>query len=155
MRFEERSERILWHFLTPVFPAVQQLFLRLHLVKHRGRQPFLLGHLASGRTAERLKRFLTQKGFGNHFIAWRDSGQILSLRKRLNFNEQYHIRIFEDGEIRGHFEETPEGHPLKHLLEIGETDRREDFLNFLGDWIIPAEPKNIAADFEKYKAEHA
>lgn len=155
MRFEERTERILWHFLTPVFPAVQHFLLRLHIIRHKGRQPFLLGRLKPGRTVEGLKKYLSSKyGFGNHFIAWQDSGQILSWRKRVNFNEQYHLRVFNDGEVRGHFEETPEAHPINHMLERGETDRKEDFMRFLGDWIVPADDAEIKADFEKYKEEH-
>ena len=141
--------------MTPVFPVMQRLFLTLHLTKHSGRQPFLIGTLAPGRTVEGLKKYLSEKwGFGNHFIAWQDTGQILSWRKRVNFNEQYHLRVFESGELRGHFEETPEAHPIKHMLERGETDRREDFLNFLGDWVTPADSRDIQTDFEKYKQEH-
>ncbi len=155
MTFEEHSERFLWRFLTPVFPAIQRLLLRLHIIRHKGRQPFLLGRLAPGKTVEGLKQYLSTKwGFGNHFIAWQDTGQILSWRKRVNFNEQYHLRVFNDGEVRGHFEETPEAHPIDHLLEHGETDRRQDFLNFLVGWIV-AVPENVMkADFETYKKEH-
>ena len=155
MKFEERSERIIWHFLTPVFPFMQNLMLSLHIVKHNGRQPFLIGKLIEGKTMEELKDYLSSKyGFGNHFIAWKDAGQVFSWRKRVNFNEQYHLRGFEDGELRGHFEETPEAHPIDHMLEHGETDRRDDFLQFLKGWIVPASSAAVTADFEKYKKDH-
>ena len=38
--------------------------------------------------------------------------------------------------MRGHFEYTPEGHPIDHFLEKGELDKTEDFLKFLGDYVV-------------------
>ena len=40
-----------------------------------------------------------------------------------------------DGEIRGHFEFTPEAHPIAHFQEKGEKACTEDFLKFLGDFV--------------------
>lgn len=155
MRLEERSERILWHFVTPVFPAIVNTLLKLHIIKHNCRQPFLIGKLIEGKTMGDLKEYLSANfGFGNHFIAWNDQGQLFSWRKRVNFEEQYHLRGFADGELRGHYEETPEAHPLKHILEHGETDRRDDFLNFMKGWIIPATEEEMKADFEDYKKQY-
>ncbi|MEK7539337.1 MAG: hypothetical protein AAB595_01725, partial [Patescibacteria group bacterium] len=76
-------------------------------------------------------------GFGNHFIAWDDQAQVLSWRKLINFQEQYHLRVFSDGEIRGHFEYTPEAHPIQHFDEKGESFHRAEFLKFLGDFVTP------------------
>ncbi len=67
-------------------------------------------------------------------MAWEDADQVLSWRRLASFNEQYHIRVFKDGEIRGHFEITPEAHPMEHFFEKGETARTTDFLKFLGDF---------------------
>ena len=85
--------------------------------------------------------YLLSQGFANHFIAWKDDDQVFSLRKCVDFERQYHLRIFSDGEVRGHFETTPEAHPTMHMKEIGMEARREDFLRYLGDWIIPSEEK--------------
>ena len=32
-------------------------------------------------------------------MAWTDKDQVLSWRKLVNFQEQYHLRVFKDGEI--------------------------------------------------------
>ena len=108
----------------------------MHLIWHKKeRQRYHLGWLASGKTLEGLKKHLHEKwGFGNHFIAWNDDSQVLSWRKISDFNHQYHLRVFSDGEIRGHFEFTPEGHPLEHFEEKGEADKTTDFLKFLGEF---------------------
>lgn len=85
---------------------------------------------------EGLKRHLHKEwGFGNHFIAWSDDSQVLSWRKINDFNHQYHLRVFSDGEIRGHFEYTPEGHPIEHFEEKDESFHRQEFLKFLGDFV--------------------
>src|SRR3989338_9102274 len=96
----ERFEKVLWYLLTPIFPSLMRTLLRLHIIEHIGRQPYILGYIASGKTLEGLKKHLSDKwGFSNHFIAWTDTDQILSWRKRVNFNEQYHLRVFKDGEV--------------------------------------------------------
>ena len=99
------------------------------------RQRYHIGWLAAGKTLETLKTHLHNKwGFGNHFIAWTDTGQVLSWRKLADFQDQYHLRVYEDGEIRGHYEFTPEAHPLAHLEEKGEREAKADFLKFLGEF---------------------
>jgi hypothetical protein len=92
--------------------------------------------LAPHHTLAALKKHLySQWGFGNHFVAWEDSSQVLSWRKLTNFKEQYHIRLYSDGEIRGHFEYTPEAAPIRHFLERGEKAKTRDFLKFLGPYV--------------------
>ena len=109
----------------------------MHLIWHdKERQRYHLGWLARGKTLEELKKHLHDKwGFDNHFIAWSDSSQVLSWRKLLDFNHQYHLRVFADGEIRGHFEFTPEAHPIAHFDEKGEQEKKDDFLKFLGEFV--------------------
>ena len=114
------------------------------LVWHkRGRQKYHLAWLAPGKTLEGLKHHLHKEwGFGNHFIAWVDEDQVLSWRKLTDFQDQYHLRVYSDGEICGHFEFTPEAHPLEHLEERGEKEAKEDFLKFLGEFAV--EEKHIS-----------
>lgn len=133
----EKVKQKIWHLIYNFFPTFQKWFLKLHLIWHdQGRQRFHIGYLAQGKTLEGLKKHLNEKwGFGNHFIAWGDDGQVLSWRKLLDFNHQYHLRVFSDGEIRGHFEYTPEGHPVEHFDEKDETFHRGAFLKFLGDFV--------------------
>ncbi len=127
-----------WRFIYRFFPTVQKALLRWHIIHHNEmRQPYHVAWLAEGITLEDLKAYLhTKWGFGNHFVAWTDKDQVLSWRKLLDFNTQYHLRVFADGEIRGHVEFTPEAHPLEHMEEKGEKEAKEDFLKFLGDYAI-------------------
>ena len=136
MTFWDKIKQKIWRHIYRIFPAIQKFFLSLETHKKR-RQRYHIGWLASGKTLEELKRHLHEKwNFGNHFVAWTDNEQVLSWRKLENFRDQYHLRVFSDGEIRGHFELTPEAHPIDHFAEKGETDRHEDFLKFLGDFVV-------------------
>lgn len=128
----------IWRKLYPIFPWVQKHFLKWHLAWHeKGRQPYHIGWLAPGRTLKELEKHLHEKwNFGNHFVAWTDNDQVLSWRKLENFDYQYHLRVFKDGEIRGHYEYTPESRPLDHFIEINEQARIEEFRKFLGDYIV-------------------
>jgi len=138
MNFWDKIKLKFWHYIYGFFIPVQKFLLEYGIIHHQSqRQKYHIGWFAPGKTLEELKLHLHSKwGFGNHFIAWTDSGQVLSWRKLTDFEDQYHLRVFSDGEIRGHFEFTPEAHPIEHLLEKGEIDRREDFFNFLGDFIV-------------------
>jgi len=136
MTFWDKIKQKIWRGIYPHFTAFQKFFLKIGLHK-KGRQKYPIGWLAPGKTLEDLKRHLHAKwGFGNHFVAWTDDDQVLSWRKLSDFKDQYHLRVYKDGEIRGHYEYTPEARPIAHFEEIGETEHREDFLKFLGDFVI-------------------
>jgi hypothetical protein len=129
----QQFQQAVWRrIIYPIFPFFQKRLLFLHEQK---RQRFHIGWLAQGKTFEQFKAHLQEQGFGNHFIAWTDPGQVLSWRKLESFEQQYHIRVFEDGEVRGHFEYTPEAYPVKHFKEIGEEARTEKFVKLLGDFV--------------------
>ncbi len=135
-----RVKYFFWRLLTPWFPAIQGGFLRLGVIQHPGgRGRYLLGHLAPGIDASLFVRRLEAEGVGNHFIAWTEEDQVLSLRKLDGFEHQYHLRIFGDGEVRGHYEYTPEAHPVWHQKAIGIERRREDLLRLLGDLVVKSD----------------
>lgn len=138
MTFFDKLKYKVWHFIYRFFPTLQKALLRWGIISHSSaRQPYHIGWLSPGKTLEDLKFYLHSKwGFGNHFVAWTDHGQVLSWRKLTDFQDQYHLRVFEDGEICGHFEFTPEAHPIEHLEEKGEREAKEDFLKFLGDFVV-------------------
>lgn len=140
----QRIKKNIWRGIYPVFPWMQTHLLKWHLVWHeKGRQPYHIGWLAPGKTLKALEDHLhTKWGFGNHFVAWTDNGQVLSWRKLENFDFQYHIRVFKDGEIRGHHEYTPESKPVQHFVEISEEFRLDDFKKFLGEYMV--EKKHIS-----------
>lgn len=138
MNFFNKIKLKIWHFLYKYFLPMQRFLLKYGIIHHTAkRQRYHIGWLAPGKTLEDLKLHLHSKwGFGNHFVAWTDNEQVLSWRKLVNFEEQYHLRVFNDGEIRGHYEFTPEAHPIEHLEEKGEINKKEDFLKFLGDFVV-------------------
>lgn len=127
-----------WRFIYRFFPTGQKFLLKCGVIHHGNfRQKYHIGWLAPHRTLEQLKTHLHEKwGFGNHFVAWTDIGQVLSWRRFKDFQYQYHLRVFEDGEIRGHIEFTPEAHPIEHMEERGEMFHKKEFLKFLGDYVV-------------------
>ncbi len=123
----------LWNILYPIWPQLEHRLLFLHRNK---RQKYHIGWLAPHHTLSQLKKHLASKwDFGNHFVAWEDSSQVLSWRKLNSFQQQYHLRVFNNGEIRGHFEYTPEAAPISHLLKTDQKARTKDFIKFLGPFL--------------------
>ena len=130
--------RLFWRFINWLFPYVRDTLLYLRLIYHeQGRQRYHLGDLTPGKTLKDLKLHLADHGFDNHFIAWVDQEELLGLRKLVAPHGQYHIRVFEDFEIRGHYELTPEAHPFHHFMERGMEPRTKDFMQFLQGWAMP------------------
>jgi hypothetical protein len=128
----------LWSIIKPIHPYLRDGLLALGLIHHHGRQPFHIGWLAPNKTAQDLRdHLLKNKGFEDHFPCWIDDGETVDLRFRQNFDWQYHLRIFEDGEVRGHHEYTPESRPIAHLTDRDSTACTKEFMNFLGDWVRP------------------
>jgi hypothetical protein len=129
----KRLKQHFWKFIYPVFPHIERYFLFAH---KKNRQRFHIGWLPEGKTLHQMMDHLsTHYGFGNHFVAWEDTDQVLSWRKLVGFEYQYHLRVFADGEIRGHYERTPEASPVDHFLEKGEQAKIKDFLRFLGPYV--------------------
>lgn len=127
-----------WRIYTPLHPYVRDISLMLGLVRHDGRQDFLIGKLDPSRPFREFISYLVeQQGFGNHFIAWKDTDEVVSLRRTDGFRFQYHVRIFTDGEVRCHYEYTPEYRPIRHLIQMGFEERATEFNAMLQDWVVP------------------
>lgn len=143
LTFGQIMKKDIWRHIYPIFPWMQKHLLKWHLMWHeKGRQPYHIGWLTPGKTLQQLEKHLHDEwGFGNHFVAWEDSGQVLSWRKLESFEKQYHLRVFKDGEIRGHYEWTPEDKPVGHFAEMGEEARIDDFKKFLGNYIVTKKHK--------------
>jgi hypothetical protein len=144
--FSDRLKYFFWRLYTPFHPLLRDGLLLVGIGSQsdaypEGRQPYVLGTLVPGMTVQEFTDHMIEKGFGNHFIAWKDRGQVVSLRYMEDFKYQYHLRVFEDGEVRGHYEYTPECHPVLHMKMEGVPfeERRERFMEFLGDYIVIAE----------------
>jgi hypothetical protein len=124
-----------WRGITPHFLRIRDALVKFHILHHHGRQHFKLGKVLPPKSIPAFIAHLQSEGFGNHFIAWRDEGQLVSLRKLDGFERQYHLRIFQDGEVSGHYEYTPEAHPWLHFKERDLEERRKDFSVFLDGWV--------------------
>ncbi len=115
-------------------------FLKSFLSKITGtkeRESFPVGWLAEGKTLEELRVYLHREwGFGGNFKARTDQGEVLNWRKILEDGQQYHLRIYEDGEIRGHLEMSPEKNVVSNLTGGSKKENREEFLKFLGDFAV-------------------
>lgn len=147
----DRFKQKLWRGIYPHFTNFQKFFLKMGF-HQKGRQKYHVGWMAPGKTLEEMKRYLHEKwGFGNHFVAWTDDDQVLSWRKLADFQDQYHLRVYKDGEICGHFEYTPEAHPVDHFIEKGEIEKKEDFLKFLGEYCVQEKYiSNLVMDPDAY-----
>ena len=124
---------------APAWPYFRDFLLWTGIVWHApGRQKFHLGWLRSGRTPDEFMHYLQDVGFGNHTLAWVDEDEYFGIRilDKENDDFQYHIRLYKDGEIKGHYEYTAEADWYKHFQEIEMEERREEFLKFLGDWVV-------------------
>ena len=103
---------------------------------HKFRQNFLLGHLNANYNKDELIALLELHGFEPARIAWHDPGEVLSMRKIDKEIYQYHVRLFIDGEIRAHYEYSPESHPIDHIREINLRPETEFFRNLLGEYLV-------------------
>lgn len=121
-----------WILFTPIHPYMRDLGLKLGVIWHdRGRQNYLLGKVSDHVPLEKFVEHLVQNGYGNHHVAWEDEDEIINLRKTEGFEYQYHVRIYADGEVRGHFEYTPECYPILHMKEADMEARRDHFLKLM------------------------
>lgn len=135
-----RAKYVFWRIIYPFHNVGRDVLLGLGIIHHNGRQRFEFGRLAPGKTVDQLLLYLEKEGWGNHFIAWKDEGEIVSVRKLVDFERQYHLRVFADGEVRGHYEYTPESHPYWHMTDVGQEEHRNVFMQTLEGWVTPAAP---------------
>jgi len=120
--------KIFWKTAYFFYPYIRGLSLFLRLVKHSGRQQYHIGFLKKGISNGEFKSFLIGIGFEPAVIAWIDDGEIFGMRKLEGKLWQYHVRLFSDGEIRGHKEYSPESWRWwKHFTEVDEETGSEYF----------------------------
>jgi hypothetical protein len=140
-----RMKYAFWRFYTPYHSFFRDRVVEWGIASPRqyqdqyGRQPYLLGTIAPHLSIKEFISLLVARGYGNHFVAWRDEGELASLRYAENFTHQYHVRVFNDGQVRAHYEYTPECYPIAHMRGVDFEHRREFFLNHLGDTIVPSQ----------------
>lgn len=112
---------------------IKNIIISFFISKRHG---FPIGWLAPEKTLEDLREYLHREwGFGGNFKADIDKGEVLNWRKLHGKDEQYHLRVYEDGEIRGYLEYMPEAHPLDYMAGTHQKDEKEKFVEFLGDFL--------------------
>ncbi|KKQ26822.1 MAG: hypothetical protein US42_C0022G0005 [Candidatus Magasanikbacteria bacterium GW2011_GWC2_37_14] len=130
------SKKIFWFIIEPFFPFGRNLVKKLGYNPYPPRQVFALGFLNKNNNQAELEKHLYSQNFIINKVAWVDEGEIMSLRLLDGFEHQYHLRLFKDGEIRGHYELTPEYSPLGHLHDKETTAKTEEFKKILGNFLI-------------------
>ncbi len=118
------------YFLIPKLAAFIQFF-----GWHSFRQKYVIGSLKKDKSPEDLIKYLHKRGYSKAYMAWKDSGEVFSLRRIVRHKFQYHIRFFKDGEIRGHYEYTAESNPLGHLYEVVFNNPDEYFVHLLHEYL--------------------
>ena len=146
---EHVQQALWWGVIEPLFIFGRHFFTLMRRVfMNWERQEFPLGWIAPHKDIHDLVLHLRTHGFRGFRCSWQDPGQKVNLRRRDTFHSQYHIRIFEDGEIRAHYEKSPEAHPFDHLFGHGLETRREEFLKIFGEWLVLEEPQLISETSE-------
>lgn len=140
----DRVKYIIWRAYIPLHPHIRDLAIAFDTVQHSGRQPFLLGHVAPNVPIKSFISHLIDIGYGNHFVAWHDDDELISVRMTDGFAHQYHLRVFSDGAVHGHYEYTPEAHPVLHMNESHFEPHRSFFLEQFEELITVAGDKEIA-----------
>jgi len=141
--FALRLKHWFWKLFGPFFPSFRDLWLWLGFIKHNERQPYLFGRLKSGLGGHEVRQLLAAAGFSNDYIAWIDPDEVVNMRKVVNVEYQYHVRLFNDGEIKGHHEFAAEAHPFKHLYDVG-MESGEDYLKPLLAPLLESAPLPLA-----------
>src|SRR3989344_1925318 len=131
MSLVDKIKNAVWKILSPIWLTLR----RLGILKNKIRQEYHLGYLHPQRSVEELQKHLKSQGFANHFVAWLDQDEVPGLRKLDGVKYQYHLRVYKNGEVKGHYEFTPEAHPIHHFLEHGMENKRDEFLKYIDEWL--------------------
>lgn len=124
---------MIWKFIYVVYPPILRVLEKIRI--HSFRQDFLLGVLKKDANISEIKKFLQSHNYEDVILAWKDPGELLSMRKIDQKIFQYHIRIFNDGEVRTHYEYSSEGNPWGHVFEKCFEPRSEYFKSLLMEYL--------------------
>lgn len=88
------------------------------LHKKIGRQKFLIGTIPKAALDAFHVLMIDEHYYHDNPLAYVDDGEAVNVRRlRMNNGKWYqaHVRAFEDGEIRAHYEIAPEQDPVAHF----------------------------------------
>jgi len=119
----------LWKVVYFLYPPVLRVLEKVKV--HNLRQDYYLGQLSTNYKIEELSSYLQSQGFEPAILAWKDPDELVSMRKVDQGIYQYHLRVYSDGEVRGHYEYSSEGNPWGHIFEKCFEARKEFFESLL------------------------
>ncbi|MEK6846245.1 MAG: hypothetical protein AABY26_05770, partial [Nanoarchaeota archaeon] len=117
--------KLIYLFWPPVLRVLEKIGV------HNERQDYHLGSLNENVSIIEVNDYLVKKGFEKAILSWKDPGEILNLRKIDKDIYQYHLRIFDDGEIRAHYEYSSEGRPFSHISAKVFSPEKEYFYDLM------------------------
>ena len=124
-----------WHVVYAVQPPIRKVLQACGM--GNSRKPYMLGKLnAKKYSLEDFEKHMSSIGFEHVKLAWCEDGEVLSMRRVDGLKFQWHVRVFEDGEVRGHYEYSAEGNPIHHLRGKVFQDDKDFLLSLLGDYIV-------------------
>ena len=97
---------------------------------------FKQGELKEDITFRQFMQYLDALGFEKNPMAWNFNNEVLNVRKRFKSGTQFHIRVFKDRTVNGHYEYSPEYAPVWHWYQRMLEPRREEFRRILGNFLI-------------------
>lgn len=126
-----------WEVVYAVHPPIRKVMQIGG--RHEARGPYLLGKLNTTKyTLDAFKEYLISINFERARLAFKEEGEVLNMRRVDGLKFQWHLRVFEDWEVRAHYEPAPENSPIKHLKDVFKHKFKDDkdFLkSLLGDYI--------------------
>lgn len=122
-----------WKIVYKIYPPFLRVLEKIGV--HKKRQKFFIGKLRGNVSFENFKKFLFSENFESAILAWKDPHEILSLRKIDSKVFQYHLRLYSDREITGHYEYSSEGNPWRHIVETVFEPKEEYFKKLLADFL--------------------
>lgn len=130
---DENEVNHIWNIVYVTYPRFLRVLEKMKF--HNTRQDYLIGSLKKSQDVKKIRAFLKSKGYEDGVLAWRDPSEVLGMRKLENKVFQYHVRVFDDGEVRCHYEYSPEGNPWGHVREKCFEPRSTYFRKLLSRFI--------------------
>ena len=128
-----KKTSLFWKIIYTCYPPLLRVLEKIKI--HSFRQDYLIGVLKKDASVKNLQEFLLSQGYEDCVLAWKDPGEILSMRKIDKEIFQYHVRLFDDGEFRCHYEYSSEGNPWGHVTEKVFERRSHYFKGLLKDFL--------------------
>lgn len=136
------KQSLFWQTAYAFYPPLLRVLERLRI--HTEIQPFLFGHLHPDKDLKALRRHLKRYGYEDAILAWKDPGEIMSMRRLDGPDFQYHLRLFANGELRGHYEPSSEGNPVGHVFMTTFETGWKEFGPLLKGFLVPLRKKKPA-----------